>query len=468
MNARAERLQEVFQAQQATALAWRSSRASERVDRIRRLLHEIQAQRTRMLDAAAADFHRPATEVMLTEMVAIAGEARTAMRNTTKWMRPRYRRPTLVGFGTAARVRMQPRGRALILSPWNYPFVLSFAPLISALAAGCPVVLKPSEISPAQSSIIADIVARTFPLEEVAVAEGDVQVAQRLLDLPFDHMFFTGSPAVGRLVMAAAARHLSSVTLELGGKSPVIVDASADLDQAARITVAAKFMNFGQTCVAPDHVYVDASVHDAFVQRCKTWLARIYGASVQEQQANENLARISSPRHFDRLAGLLDDAVAAGAQVATGGIADRASRFLSPTILTRVPADAQLMQEEIFGPILPVIAYGALGQAIEAINAGPKPLALYVWTANTTVAERVLAQTSSGGACVNHCLIQFAHGNVPFGGVNGSGIGNSHGYWGFLAFSHERAVIRNRIMIADKLLPPYNRLKRRAIEFLAR
>jgi aldehyde dehydrogenase (NAD+) len=464
----AEPLTALFDAQGPTALSWRTSSAAERVGRIKRLLAAIRRSREELLRAAAADFNRPAPEVCLTELVSITHEAKLAIRNTARWMKARRRAPTLVGFGTAAVVRPEPRGRALIISPWNYPYTLSFGPLISALAAGCPVILKPSETTPHHSHAISRIVQEVFAPAEVAVVEGDASVAEALCQLPFDHIFFTGSTAVGKRVMAAAALNLSSVTLELGGKSPVIVDSSADLDQASKVIMAAKFINDGQTCIAPDHLYVEESVREAFIGRCVAWIARTYGNSAAEQQTNPNLARMVSDRHTARLAALLEEAVAAGAKVLTGGSVDRERRFIAPTLLIDVPQHVTLMREEIFGPILPIISYTSLETVLASIVAGPKPLALYVWTRRRAVADRTVEVTSSGGVCINHCLIQFAHGNVPFGGVNASGMGSSHGQWGFAAFSHERAVVTTRVMIGDKLLPPYTRLKQRLIGWLER
>lgn len=462
------RLVALFEAQRGTSLQWRTSTATERVARIKRLLDAVHAHREALLTAAATDFNRPAAEVSLTEIVNIVREAKRAIRQTARWMKPRYRAPTLVGFGTSAAVRPEPRGRSLIISPWNYPYVLSFGPLISALAAGCPVIIKPSEFTPGHARMMALIVQEVFREEEVAVVEGDTAVAVALCELPFDHIFFTGSTTVGKQVMAAAARHLSSVTLELGGKSPVIVDSSADLDQAAKVIITSKFLNNGQTCIAPDHLYIEASVREAFIERCVRLIHRIYGAGAAEQKTNANLARVVSDRHTARLADLLEEAVAAGAKVLTGGTIDREARFIAPTLLAEVPPQVRLMREEIFGPILPIVSYSSLDAVLTAVNAAPKPLALYVWTGRGAVADRVIATTSSGGVCVNHCLIQFAHGNVPFGGVNASGIGSSHGSWGFAAFSHERAVVKSRIMVADKLLPPYTSLKQRLIGWLER
>ena len=464
----ADRLKDLFDAQGETALRWRTASAAERVARIKRLLAAIRRRREELLQAAAMDFNRPAAEVSLTELVSVTHEAKLAIRKTAGWMRPRHRAPTLVGFGTSAVVRPEPRGRSLIISPWNYPYTLSFGPLISALAAGCPVVLKPSEITPHHSGAISRIVQEVFPPAEVVVVEGDAAVAEALCELPFDHIFFTGSTTIGKRVMAAAARNLSSVTLELGGKSPVIVDSSADLDQAAKVIMAAKFINNGQTCIAPDHLYVEEGVRAAFIERCMSWLTRAYGHTAAEQKANPNLARMVSQRHTARLAALLEEAIGAGAEVLAGGTVDRAACFIAPTLLAHVPPDVAMMREEIFGPILPIISYTSLDAVLASILAAPKPLALYVWTRRAAVADRVVAVTSSGAVCINHCLIQFAHGNVPFGGVNASGIGNAHGPWGFAAFSHERAIVTSRIMIGDKLLPPYTRLKQRLIGWLER
>ena len=316
--------------------------------------------------------------------------------------------------------------------------------------------------------MIARLVAELFTPDEVAVIEGDASVAQALLDLPFDHIFFTGSPAIGKVVMAAAARHLTSVTLELGGKSPTIVDETADLELAAKNILWAKFTNNGQTCIAPDHLFVHASVKDAFVQACQRVLREVYGES---PQSSDCLARVVNERHTGRVRHLLDDAVAKGAKVLAGGTVDVADRFIAPTLLEGIPGEADIMREEIFGPLLPVFAYTDLDEVIARINADAKPLALYVWSrnnANESNIRKVMQQTTSGGACINHCVVQFLHGNLPFGGVNNSGIGSAHGHHGFKAFSHERAVVRTRIMLARMFFPPYTDLTRKLIRLFMR
>jgi aldehyde dehydrogenase (NAD+) len=311
-----------------------------------------------------------------------------------------------------------------------------------------------------------------FTDDEVAVFEGEAGVAQALQALPFDHVFFTGSPAIGKLVMAAAANNLASVTLELGGKSPTIVDASADLPLAARNIMWSKFANAGQTCIAPDHVYVHASVKEAWLACCQAELKKAYGTGLPAQQASLDLGRIVNARHTARLAGLLDDATGRGARVVAGGGVAQDDHFVQPTLLDGVPPGARIMHEEIFGPLLPIIAYTDLNDVIRDINAGPKPLALYFYSRTAANIDAVLARTASGGACINHSLMQFLNSNLPFGGINNSGIGNAHGHYGFKAFSHERGVVRTQFAFAAKLFsagetsPVLRRLVKAALKFL--
>ncbi|MES1262918.1 MAG: aldehyde dehydrogenase family protein, partial [Peristeroidobacter soli] len=287
------------------------------------------------------------------------------------------------------------------------------------------------------------------------------------LALPFDHIFFTGSPAVGKKVMAAAAVNLASVTLELGGKSPVIVDAGADLQSAAEHILWGKTVNAGQTCIAPDYAYVHRDVADRFVDLCINTIAQRFGATDAAIRSSADFPRMIHRRHAERVAGLIDDAVQAGSQVVCGGGADAEARFVSPTLLRNVPASAKIRQEEIFGPVLPILTFESLDAVIEDINAAPKPLALYVWTKDSRTIDALKTNTSSGSLCVNLCLQQFAQHNLPFGGVNTSGIGNAHGFFGFKAFSHERAMMSAGPLSALKLLfPPYDAGKRRLSELL--
>jgi aldehyde dehydrogenase (NAD+) len=462
-------IQATFAAQEATALRWRSSTAAERRARLVRLRSAILDHRAALYLAFRDDFRKPPMEVDGTELIPTLDEIAHAVRELGHWMRPVRVRPTRLTLGNRAWLQYQPRGRCLIIAPWNYPLYLLLGPLVSALAAGNPVILKPSELAPRVAAVLARIVATTFERADVALFEGALPTAQALLALPFDHIFFTGSPAVGRQVMAAAAKHLGSVTLELGGKSPAIVDESADLQRAADTLLWGKFVNGGQTCVAPDHLYVHAAVRDRFVALCQQVLATRYGADAASQRSNPDLARIINRRHTERVAKLLQDALGRGARLLAGGDLDVSTHFLAPTLIDQVPADAAIMSEEIFGPVLPIIEYSDLDQVIARINAQPKPLALYLWSKDPGRIARVMQNTSSGGACINHCVLHVAHGNLPFGGVNNSGMGSAHGIFGFKAFSHERAVLRSGWLNTIPLFfPPYTPQRMAVVQLMLR
>jgi aldehyde dehydrogenase (NAD+) len=451
-------MQAVFESQQETALQWRVSTAKQRLARITRLRDAMMARREQFYEAFAQDYRKSPAEVEASEFLPVMEEIRHARGLLKRWMKPTKMWPTTTMLGTSAWVQYQPRGRVLIVAPWNYPLSLCFGPLVSALAAGNTAIIKPSEMMPAVSGLMAAVIAEVFSSEEVALFEGGVATSSALLALPFDHIFFTGSPAVGKLVMAAAAKHLTSVTLELGGKSPTIVDESANLRLAAETIMWGKFINNGQTCVAPDTLYVHASVKDAFIAACKTVLQQRYGSTPGAQKQSADLTRIVNARHTRRVAGLLADAVAKGARVHCGGEVDEDACYIAPTLLDNIAPGSAILEEEIFGPLLPILPYTDLDQVIGAINAAPKPLALYIWSRNQKTIDKVLLRTSSGGACVNHCVAQFAHGNLPFGGVNNSGTGNAHGAYGFKAFSHERGVLRSSpLMLIKMFFPPYTK-----------
>jgi aldehyde dehydrogenase (NAD+) len=456
-------IQRVFEHQASTALALRQSSAAQRIEKLKRLKAAILAHQQDIIQAGFDDFTKPATEVELTEILPVIAEANDAIRQLKRWMKPKKVWPSRMMFGTQGYIQFEPKGRVLIISPWNYPVNLSLGPLVSAIAAGNTAIIKPSEITPHASALLAKIIREVFREDEVALFEGEANVSQALLDLPFDHIFFTGSPAIGKVVMAAAAKHLTSVTLELGGKSPTIIDESADLKLAAQNTLWAKFTNDGQTCIAPDHIYVHEKVKDTFVQHCQQILDSTYGSKENDKASSPHLARISNSRHVARLKHLLDDALQRGANVLSGGDVRISERYIAPTLLDNIADDAQIMQEEIFGPLLPIISFNNLDSVIERINAAPKPLALYVWSRTQANVDKVMQQTTSGGACINHSVVQFLHGNLPFGGVNNSGIGSAHGHHGFLAFSHARAVVRNRIMLTTMFFPPYTERTRKLI-----
>jgi len=443
--------QRVFDSQAATALRLRSSTAKERIAKIRKLRDAVISHTEDCYQAAYLDFKKPQGEVDLAEILPVCVEANDAIRNLKKWMKPTHVWPTMLTLGMRSHVQYSPRGRCLIIGPFNYPVNLTLGPLVSAIAAGNTAILKPSELTPHLSGLICKVVREVFTEEEVAIFEGEAGVSQALLELPFDHIFFTGSPTIGKYVMGAAAKNLSSVTLELGGKSPTIIDETANLKLAAINVMWAKFANAGQTCIAPDYVFVHESVKDEWVACCREQLTKAYGNTLDEQKSSPHLAHIVNARHTSRIRTLLDDAKAHGARLLTGGGSSEGDCFIQPTLIDQVSKNSRILEEEIFGPLLPVMGYSNLDEVIASINAGQKPLALYIYSRNNANINKVLTNTVSGGACVNHALMQFLHGNLPFGGINNSGIGNAHGHYGFKSFSHERGVVRTQFSFTATL-----------------
>lgn len=435
---------------------------AERRAALDRLADAVRRSEAALIAALQADLGRPEAEAILSDYLPVLQDIAHVRRHLRRWMRPRRVWPALASFGASGRIERQPRGTCLIIAPWNFPFQLAIGPLVSCLAAGNAAILKPSEMTPATSALLARLIAETFPPDLVSVVEGDKSVAEELLALPFDHIFFTGSPAVGRIVMAAAARTLASVTLELGGKSPVIVGPDADLKRAADWITFGKFVNAGQTCIAPDHLYVHASVREPFLTALRARITRAYG----DGEASPHLARIVTPDHARRLTDLLADAVQKGGRPLLPAKPD--GQAMPPQLVTDITPDMRLSQEEIFGPILPILTYTDLDNVLTAINAGDKPLALYVFDRDAARVDRIIRATTSGGVGVNLTLVQFTHPNLPFGGVNTSGIGAAHGEHGFLAFSHERAVLRNRFLFLPLIFPPYTPRVMRLIGLIKR
>lgn len=464
VNARSADIQRVFATQRDTALKLRRSTVEERIRKLKRLRASIEAHRSKVIAAGAMDFGKPDIEVEMTELLTVIMEISHTCKHLKKWLKPKKIPNTALMLGTSASVRYEPRGRCLIISPWNYPLTLTFGPLVPAIASGNTVIIKTSELTPNLSAVMVEIIRDTFDESEIAIFEGDASVATELLSLPFDHSFFTGSPAIGKVVMRAAAEHLTSVTLELGGKSPTIIDESADLEMAVRTITWGKFLNAGQTCIAPDHLYIAASVKDRFIQLFKQHLNKVYGEG--EKSRNAPMARIVNQRHAERIARLIEDAVERGAKAIYGAVVDIQDRFISPTLLDDVPAEAKIMEEEIFGPVLPIITFKRLDDVIQRINDAPKPLALYIWSKDRKNIEHILQNTSAGGSCVNHIAGHFLHNNLPFGGVNNSGIGSYHAEWGIRAFSHERSVLESKIMLSSLFFPPYTQTTRRVLSWL--
>ena len=453
----------VFEEQRRRYRAAPTPSIAHRRAQLDKLERAIRNHRTALKSALEADFRKSADESEFTELVVTLAELKFARARLATWAKPHKVGTPLVVFGSKAEIRYEPKGVVLVLSPWNYPVYLTMAPLIAAIAAGNRVIVRPSEKAPATREVMASIISEAFVPHDVAYVGGEVETATKLLALPFDHIFFTGSTRVGKVVMRAAAEHLASVTLELGGKSPCIVTGDADIERAASRIAWGKFMNGGQTCVAPDYVLVHRSVERAFLERTASDVAKMYGASDDARKATPDFCRMIDDGHFSRIAGMLADTVAGGGRVEVGGQTDASQRYIAPTVLSNVSFDAPIMREEIFGPVLPVITYSSLEDALAQINARPKPLALYAFAKNEATVETIVRGTSAGGTLVNDTILHLANHNLPFGGVGESGVGNYHGFFGFKAFSHERAVMRQtKASLAPLLAPPYN-LKTRAM-----
>lgn len=458
-----------LQALQAHALRLRTDSIAHRKQKLARLATWIEHHRSDIQRAAYQDFQKPPLEVDISEIYPVLVEIRHAIAQVDWWAKPKKVDATLTYLGTWSEIRVEPKGVCLIISPWNFPFNLCVGPLVSCLAAGNTAVVKPSELTPHTSSLIKRMVSDLFDHQEVVAVEGGVNETTELLELPFDHIFFTGSPSVGKIVMTAAAKHLTSVTLELGGKSPAIVDFTADLDDTARRITFGKFLNNGQTCIAPDYLLVHESVADALIEKLKAQIIQQFGDGQEITTASASYGRVINRRHFERITHLIQDAIRLGAKPVFTGPVNEPVRFVHPTILTNVSTEAQVMQEEIFGPVLPVMTYSRPNEPIEFVNGRPKPLALYVF-GSKRFREKVVSETSAGTVCMNDCITQFTHPNLPFGGVNFSGIGKAHGYSGFLAFSNEKPVLRARggFNLSYLFHPPYTPRMKKLIDLLLR
>jgi len=427
---------------------------------LRRMLDEHDAELTAAL---RSDLGRPSMEAYAADLGHAKGELRHLAAHVGRWTKPRRVRMPATVMPARGWVQPEPLGVAMVIAPWNYPVQLLLEPMAAALAAGNCVLAKPSELAPACSAALARLIPQYVDPDAVVVVEGGVEETTALLAERWDHIFFTGSTSVGRVIAAAAARHLTPTVLELGGKSPTYVHASADLDVAARRIAWGKFLNAGQTCIAPDYVLADRAVRDALVDRLVHQIGEFYGS---DPQRSASFGRIVNARHLDRLKGLL--AKGAGT-VATGGTFDDPDRYLAPTVTVDPSVEAPVMQEEIFGPILPVLAVDGPEEARDFITARAKPLALYVFADDAAAIDTVVDGTSSGGVCINQTLMHLLPPDLPFGGVGDSGMGAYHGRTGFDAFSHHKSVLRKRVRPDIELLyPPYRPLVERLVRKLVR
>ncbi len=401
-----------------------------------------------IIAALKKDLNKSEFEAFGSEVGFIYDELSHSLKHVREWMRARPVSTPLMHQPSTSRIYLQPKGTVLIISPWNYPFQLLIAPLIGSISAGNTAVLKPSELSPATSEVVTRLIEKTFSPEFCAVVGGAVSETTALLKERFDHIFFTGSIPVGKIVMRAAAEHLTPVTLELGGKSPCIVDKDTDLAITARRIAWGKFFNAGQTCIAPDYLLVPKALKRDLIQGIRQELVNFFGEKPAE---SPDYARIITPRHFDRLVGMLGEG-----EVVVGGQHDKGSLFIAPTVVDNVKLEHKLMEDEIFGPILPVLEYDTLDDAIAMVKKRPNPLACYVFTNKAETERRVIDEIPFGGGCVNNALIHIANPNLPFGGVGQSGIGAYHGIDSFETFSHRKSVVKSSFLMDVKLkYPPY-------------
>jgi aldehyde dehydrogenase (NAD+) len=428
----------VFDLQQAHQWRVKATTAEERKEKLKKLKSAVEAHGDEIVAAVKQDTRKPEGEIKVTEILGVIGNIQRNIDNLDEWMKPVEVIPSQNKNDTA-RIVYEARGVCLILGPWNFPLGLTMGPLAAAVAAGNCCMVKLTDLCPATARVAAKIIKQAFDEKEVALFEGGVDVATALLDLPFNHIFFTGSTRVGKLVMAAAAKNLATVTLELGGKSPVIVDEGADVKKIAGDLAAAKQFNGGQACISPDYVFIKEQQKGALIEefraKVKQNLYRDDGSIKKE-----SIAQIVNDQNFVRIKKLFDDAVAKGAKIAVGGTLEQADRTIHPTMLTDVTPDMQIMQEEIFAPIVPVMTYKNIDEVIEHISGRAKPLALYIYSNDRNNIDKVLSGTSSGGVTINGFFSHYLESQLPFGGINQSGMGSYHGVFGFKAFSHERAI----------------------------
>lgn len=458
-----EEIFRVFNLQKENQFNIGNTNASQRKAKLRKLHNAVSKYRDDIKQALFNDYRKHPSEVDLTEIYPVTSEIKEAKRHLSNWMKHKRVSTPLPMMGSSSYIKYEPKGVVLIISPWNFPVNLTFGPLVSAIAAGNAIMIKPSEMTPHTSALIKKIINEIFDEKEVAVVEGGIEASTELLKLPFNHIFFTGAPNIGKVVMTAAAKHLTSVTLELGGKSPTIVDESANIELAAKRIAWGKFVNNGQVCIAPDYLFVHKNKKKSFIEAFKKNIKRFYSEDASKEPS---YARIVNEHHYKRIKGYIKDAMSKGAKIDAGGDFDPSQGYISPTLMSNVSNDSTLMKEEIFGPVLPIFEYTDIDEVIQQINSREKPLALYIYSKRSKDINYIINNTRAGGTCINHNAAHFFNSNLPFGGSNNSGIGKAHGRRGFEEFSNERGLFNQHIPNAlDMLTPPYNNFKQKLIDF---
>lgn len=430
-----------------------STEINLRREKLKKLLHSISENEEAILKALYDDFKKPAFEGFLTEINVVKSDLKEAIKKIKYWAKPKKVRSSLLNFPSSDYIYNEPYGKTLVISPWNYPFQLALCPVISSYAVGNSVVLKPSELTPNTSTLISKLIRDTFDVKEVVAVLGDADVAKSLLEKRWDFIFFTGSVAVGKEVAKAAAKNLTPVTLELGGKNPCIIDKSANLEVSAKRIVWGKFINAGQTCIAPDYLLIHSNVKPKFIALLKQEIENAFG---ENPQLSPDFTRIINKKNWQRLASMIEES-----KVAAGGISDEKNLYIAPTLIDEPSFESEIMKDEIFGPLLPMLSYETENDLEKIISKYEKPLSLYVFTENKEFAEKMIAGFSFGGGCINDTVVHFSNKNLPFGGVGNSGIGSYHGKNGYQTFSHQKSILKKATWFDNpvRYAPYKNKLK---------
>lgn len=430
-----------------------STEISIRKEKLKKLLHAISENEKAILNALYKDFKKPAFEGFLTEINVVKSDLKDTIKNIKSWAKPKKVRASILNFPSSDYIYNEPYGKTLVISPWNYPFQLALCPVIASYAAGNSVVLKPSELTPNTSSLLSKLIRETFDVKEVIAVLGDADVAKSLLEKRWDYIFFTGSVTVGKEVAKAAAKNLTPVTLELGGKNPCIIDETANLEISARRIVWGKFINAGQTCIAPDYLLVHQKVKAKFIRLLKEEIEKAFG---ENPEISTDFTRIINKKNWQRLFHLIENQ-----NIISGGIFNEEDLYIAPTLIDEPSLESEIMKDEIFGPLLPILSYSSEDDLKKVISKYEKPLSMYVFTENKAFAEKMIQQFSFGGGCINDTVIHFSNKNLPFGGVGNSGIGAYHGKKSYETFSHQKSILKKGTWFDNPIrYAPYkNKLK---------
>ena len=464
MDIKTQKLESTFNSILENHPKIKNTTSKERIIKLRKLKKNIFLYRDEIKKALFKDFKKSSSDVDLTEIFPVISEIKHNIRHLNKWMKDGIVPTPLTLLGSKSYIKYEPKGIILIMTPWNFPINLTFVSIINAISAGNSIIIKPSEISEKTSIIIKKIVANTFDKNEIKVILGGTKTAQKLLKLKFNHILFIGSPSIGKIVMQEAAKNLASVTLELGGKSPTIIDEKCNINKAAKRIAWSKFLNNGQVCIAPDYLFVHNKIKEKFIKQLILSIKDLYS---NDPIKSDDYCRIVNKKHFNRLINLLEDAKQLGSNIIYGGNINEKENFIEPTLLDNISEKSKMYKEEIFGPLFPIFDFNKIEEVIEFINKNEKPLALYIFSKNNNNIKTIINNTSSGGVCINHSTLHYSNNNLPFGGINNSGTGRCHGIYGFHELSNKKSILKQVLPSSptDFLFPPYNNFKNKLIEF---